>query len=299
MDSYACAISEPVTSVGNAPVCLIEENPYRLVSLWDMLRAHAEKFTAATHYISTIEWHAINSPIVEGIENPLEREARLGRLKGIVKDLGDECARLGIRSTKRHIDRFLFHQELSAEIVANFMQEIFQRFQDDLRDQIFVQIPQTHASLYENPLDGWEPVIERIDCKVDISEAGLCLALERSSASVFHIIGVLQACLNVLAKSLRVKVDLETSTWNKIINHMETGVNQKQLIGSKSKWKKELEPFYSEVLFDLKAIKNAWRNPTMHFWKGATEAEARKIYDRTKDFALLICRGPVKFKSVK
>jgi len=54
-------------------------------------------------------------------------------------------------------------------------------------------------------------------------------------------------------------------------------------------WKR-VEPFYSEALSDLRSVKNAWRNPTMHFTRDYEEEDAKKILDRTEAFMVHIAK---------
>ena len=98
---------------------------------------------------------------------------------------------------------------------------------------------------------------------------------------MYHLSGIVQLVLEALAKVLRVPLSPHTDTWNKLINDIEAGMKAKQVSSSKGKWK-AIEPFYAEVLSDIRAIKNAWRNPTMHFRRTYTEEQAGKLYSRVQ-----------------
>ena len=45
-----------------------------------------------------------------------------------------------------------------------------------------------------------------------------------------------------------------------------------------------MEPFYTEAVLDLRAIKNAWRNPTMHFRRKYDESQALRVYETVGEF---------------
>jgi hypothetical protein len=289
----------PSADERNAIAWSPEEHQHSLVSLRDMLQAYADGFVRAAGYVTRIESYALMCSITCNPISILQREAETGRLKHELIALRDECVRLGLTSTAARIDLFLPIPDPDLALVASVMQEIALRFRDDLARETFVKIQVAQAPLYADPTKGWEPVIEKIGCNFDITEAGTCFALERYPACVFHLMGIVQECLNALARSLKVKIDLETSTWNTIIEKMEKAVKEKrgvEVLQDKSRWKKTLEPFYAEAIHQIGRLKDAWRNPTLHYWRSASEPEARKIYDITRDFSLLMAVGPVRFK---
>jgi hypothetical protein len=144
-------------------------------------------------------------------------------------------------------------------------------------------IPGTHARYYDNPIKGWESVLDKFPFAVEnVEEASKCLAVGRSTACVFHLLGVVQDALEALAKKLAIKLDPYNDTWNGLINKIEHGLDAKRASVPKKTWK-AIEPFYSELVSDIKAVKNAWRNPTMHFRRTYTDVQAQKIYARVQD----------------
>ena len=59
------------------PACLHLENPNRLVSLLEMLRAYAERFVRASHYMSAIGWTAVQTAQGDEVQRgQLTREAK-------------------------------------------------------------------------------------------------------------------------------------------------------------------------------------------------------------------------------
>src|ERR1017187_2364314 len=82
-----CAVSSEAL-----PACLRLENPNRLVSLLEMLRAYAERFVRASHYMSAIGWTAVQAAQGNEVQkSQLTREAKSGRLTKIVTDLKADC----------------------------------------------------------------------------------------------------------------------------------------------------------------------------------------------------------------
>ena len=81
--------------------------------------------------------------------------------------------------------------------------------------------------------------------------------------------GVMQVGLAELADHLDIVIDLNIHDWNAIIGKIGAAVSaikppKVASTTTKSEWK-EFEPFYSEMMSDARAVKDAWRNPTAHF----------------------------------
>jgi hypothetical protein len=89
-------------------------------------------------------------------------------------------------------------------------------------------------------------------------------------------------------------IDLQTDDWNNIITKIEGAVIQKgkgaTAPKAKSEWKK-VEPLYNEMISDVRAVKNAWRNPTAHFRRTYNEEQAEKVLRRVRDFMRNLATG--------
>lgn len=113
----------------------------------------------------------------------------------------------------------------------------------------------------------------------DIEEAGKCLALSRGTATVFHLMRVMEAGLKALAKPLGIPY---APTWESYITQIGTKIGEKHKRKT-AKWKRE-EPFFRDVLGDLQTVKIAWRNPTMHIVRHYTPEEAEEIFRAVRGF---------------
>ena len=102
---------------------------------------------------------------------------------------------------------------------------------------------------------------------------------------MYHLSGAVQEALECLSRQLKVPLDPTTDTWNGLINKIDSAFKAKQASSPKKTWK-ALEPFYSELVSDIKAIKNAWRNPTMHFRRIYSDTQAEKVYGRVQEFMI-------------
>jgi hypothetical protein len=126
----------------------------------------------------------------------------------------------------------------------------------------------------------------------DLREAGRCFALGRYSGVVLHCMGVVQAGLEELARHLHIKINIQVDDWNNIIAGVEGGIvrKKKKILGGNPsrpqqiKWAK-VEPFYNDIISEVRAIKNAWRNPGFHFRRrDFDEGKSKEVLDRVKEF---------------
>jgi hypothetical protein len=76
-----------------------------------------------------------------------------------------------------------------------------------------------------------------------------------------------------------------SDTWNTIIVKVDKAIAANTATTPKKSWKKR-EVFYSELVSDIRAMKNAWRNPTMHFRRNYTDEQATKVYLRVQEFMI-------------
>lgn len=111
----------------------------------------------------------------------------------------------------------------------------------------------------------------------DISEASKCMAFERWTACVMHLMRVLEVGLGSLAKSF----DLDPNeNWNTLLNQIEAKLKE---VGKKTHGADE-EQFAAEAATHFRSIKNAWRNHAMHARETYDEERAVAIYDSVRSF---------------
>jgi hypothetical protein len=112
----------------------------------------------------------------------------------------------------------------------------------------------------------------------DIQEAGTCLALERATASVMHLMRVLEAGLAVLAKTLGVT---KQNDWGRYLREIDDALAASiEASGARS----ADEQFYAEVATTIDHMRRAWRNPTMHPEKTYSPERAEEILQSVRSF---------------
>ncbi|MES0003714.1 hypothetical protein NKJ64_00960 [Mesorhizobium sp. M0062] len=162
------------------------------------------------------------------------------------------------------------------------LSEIVSRIRDDCRARIYLQMSPDHRALYEpvGPLFG-EDVEQKFPIALDdIAEAGKCLAVGQGTATVFHLMRVVEAGLRALAADLSIDYAPSWESYKKKLEKLLDSANHANLThGQKAK-----RPFYQDALGDVVAIKTAWRNPTMHIVKSYDVGQAAVIWAATESF---------------
>lgn len=108
----------------------------------------------------------------------------------------------------------------------------------------------------------------------EIIHAAKCFTFGEFTAAAFHLMRITEAGVFALARGIGNPID-ETKNWGKFFKQFDqqSAVDPRNRTG---KWK-----LYSSFLDDaganLRAVKNAWRNPTMHLEKQYDEEQSEQL----------------------
>jgi hypothetical protein len=117
------------------------------------------------------------------------------------------------------------------------------------------------ASHFTEPLQSWsEAILAFRSSRDDIEEAEKCFALERNTACVFHLMRALESPLKCLSAEL--VIVKHSPTWDAYLSKMAESILAK--FPDKSKAHADKRAYFAALEGHLRAIKTAWRNPTMH-----------------------------------
>lgn len=198
------------------------------------------------------------------------------------------CNSLDLDSAIPKIDR-IYHNLRSgpcnALATTGELRELRERIDDQCKQRWFVYVPPRLVDYFgKRDLFGSAVAGRFPSAGDDIENAGNCLAVSQPTAVVHHCMGIMQVGLTAVARNLGCTVDLYVDTWDQIIQKIEGAVKARSAsVKPKSRWKRQ-EPFYSEIVSDLRAVKNAWRNPTAHFRRTYNETQALKVLEKVRDF---------------
>jgi hypothetical protein len=113
---------------------------------------------------------------------------------------------------------------------------------------------------------------------VEIEEAGKCLALDRSTACVFHLMRVLEIGLQAFGANLGI-LDSPDKNWQVILNNVNGAIKR---LAQSTREEKEYLGKCSAVAVHLQHVKDAWRNDVMHPISSYTPEQALDIWNQTR-----------------
>lgn len=266
-----------------------EATPFRLVSLLDMLQIYAEEFRLMMATLAELRegmpWQQIHRTEAGAAITSVDDGVIL-LLQARLNDMQPTLVNLDMKTSLKHLVRM--QQEIdtvsSFEEVLRFVQELEQRIHDELEDRIFLSIQAGDAIYYNNKCLFGEDVARLFPTAVfDIEEAGKCLACGRYTAAIFHLMRILEDGVHKLGSKLVPTVSLNNLTWGTMLQqHIQPAIRS---LPTTTKEETEYRDKCQDIHASLCAVKDAWRNPTMH--KVATtytEEAAKEIFVASRTF---------------
>jgi HEPN domain-containing protein len=246
------------------PVCLCPwlENPYRLVSLWDMLSFDAGRLVRSMQFLAEttriLEGPGFNQGLFADLINP---KFYLNSIRDVVEYCGEMPFPMTEVPLKRILRLANGSQPFTVKAMAELLGEAARRLRDEAGIYTLLRVSAERSRFYSEPRANWEDVIKRFPNTVsDIEEANICFSLERYPACVFHSVQVIETGLIALGSFLGVKDP--KSGWTATANELERIVKKRYA---------DLTPFESQYIGLLKqiqatvvALQDAWRNKISH-----------------------------------
>lgn len=170
-------------------------------------------------------------------------------------------------------------QNLSSASFA--MQQIYNNLGAELSQRFIFCLEGQEGSLYaqDHGLFGDHVDTAFPDAIEDISEAGKCLALQRSTAAVFHLMRAMESAVAALAEKLDAVIinkNGETLPWGVLVSNIKEKIDLLDNGAVKDDW------YALHAL--LHSANRAFRTKTAHPKKTYSEAEALTVYHATKSF---------------
>jgi len=284
------------TSQRAKPVCLFE-NPYRLVSLWDIVI----EFSGATLFMCGVGleetshaamWDAGlgQMPFQVSILHQPVNDKTAQRAVEWVSSVVRICDRLGApisASTARDIvGRLEGNEKPSFNWLKHQMGSLKELIRKELREKLFVYISPEKLRFVSNDERGisfGQAVVDSFpSTRFDICEAGVCLAASRATAAVFHLMRVLEIGLSAFAGKFDIPSD--HTNWHNIIEGIEKAVRSMGSNPNRAADWKDQQEFFSQAASHFMSFKDAWRNYTAHSRGVFTEERAALIFDSVRSF---------------
>jgi len=186
-------------------------------------------------------------------------------MTGIMKDVERAKADASLLFTDRN--KMQFHIE-----------HVTERIIDELEQETFHHVPSDKDRFYhKDDLFGVEIGKKFPKAREDLTNAGTSYAVGLNTACVFHLMRVMEHCVQRFGRKLQVSIDVNKESWATIMDHVNNAV--KALPGgrhTKAAQSKKKER-YSLAAARLDHVRIVSRNDTMHPKATYDEKEATEI----------------------
>jgi hypothetical protein len=202
----------------------------------------------------------------------------------------EDAKALGLLScfdqTERIIQRFRDGPAISPSEYAEMLQALLDRFLDETARHQYFMLPYHKLYFYSEARVIFGEHVNKSfqSAQKDIECAAKCYAFGTNTAAVFHLMRVVEVGLRALGKSLNEpSLDPKRNpTWETILRRCDDEL-RKPLKDRSQEWSTDGQ-FYSDATANLRAVKDAWRNSTMHVERDYDEDEALSVFNAVKGF---------------
>jgi len=260
----------------------------KLVRLADMLKLYATLYVNIGSHINEILNRCLaatgSGSGVMTIPSDLSTED-LDYFKKTIKLIRKECEAHGFSATEESLEYFDVRFEGSLPSygeVKEFFIHLGYTFTGELNQHLFVQIPLEKKG-YFNRDDLFDAEVNAKFPKVasDTKSAGDCYATGNPTASVFHLMCILEVGLDSLSAALG--IPYSEKNWNEIFRSIEEAIAKINEHGGNPDWKND-KSFYSQAVLEFKFFRDAWRNHAIHARAKYSDREAESIFQHVKKF---------------
>jgi hypothetical protein len=224
-----------------------------------MRKLHAASWLALTDVLVSIRELKGDDPLLEGTR---QKASQLG----VVFREDSEGLGLTLTSvTLRKLAALNDSPNATVGDLRHLAEELDGRLKDEMEAGEYLALSRPEAGLF-NSTDpfGGNVIASFPSAQYDIEEAAKCLALDRCTAAVFHLMRALEVGLRLLGLSLNdPSLDpAKNPNWERILSRCRTEL-AKPLKERSPEWQAD-ERFYSAAAERLMAVRDASRNPTVH-----------------------------------
>ena len=264
-----------------------------------MLELNSASFYAVTAALQTLR-HMIDSRRMKSVEEgadgglviTLENDPVLTKhLKDDAEELEGNLRTLGVTLTLMSATKLL--ETISAprgftwESIGKAWDEIHFRLLDELKLTKVLVLQAKDQAYFEptDPLFG-EDFASKFPTEgaFELDEAAKCLALGRPTASVFHLMHLMEIGIRAIARCLQIPDPVKPAerNWSIILKAIKDGMEARWPAAAD---RMAPDPMLFELLHaSLHAVRNPWRNATMHGESKYTDDEAEHILMAVRGF---------------
>jgi hypothetical protein len=212
--------------------------------------------------------------------------------KKLFRDVSDELKVLGLDASADQADRICSRLENESEFeftwseYAESTKALYERIEDETNRRNFFTLSPTKVSYYENAATLFGEQVNKSfpSAQSDIEHAAKCYAYGQNTAAVFHFMRVMEFGLRSLGKSLNnPALDAKKNpSWESILEKCDKEL-KRPLADRSAEWRAN-DVFFSAATANLRSVKDAWRNPTMHVERDYDDEQALSVINAVKGF---------------
>lgn len=289
--SMLAALYSESRSNDTLPVCL-SENTNRLVSLWDIMkRFHAADYGHLIERLTILQ--QTTAALVALGQGGSEAGGYLDELREIASVAKSSCEDLGFEEGQATAFLVSMRAEPSTiPVTVSHIESESVHLKDALLREAFYRnffmVERSYSEyLYRDSLFGAR-VTERFPSAVyDIREAGNCLAMDRNTATVFHLMRAAEYGLRALARDRRITLPkngvLDLASWEEIIKKLEDAELAIQKY-PKTVARESQYLFYHGAMMEFRRFKNSFRNRVMHTREEYDANQAMSAFVHVRSF---------------
>jgi hypothetical protein len=294
-DSVTLGVELRLASMPDGAIAPWDEFPYKLVSWLDMERFAADKFCNICGNLA-------------GMSGEFAKITRitprtLSTLIESLRVVQEKCGEIGLKVSVRQFQAAIENMEtfagedapsgaIHSVQICQVLTDLNIAIASEMGTKLFLRVFPEREDFYEQAeLFGIAVNTSFPGAKEDIKEAGCCYATDRNTATVMHLMRVLEVGLNTLADTLH--VSFERRNWENVINDCEAAIKKISGPAWGADWK-EKQAFYSGVAKDFRYFKDAWRNHAMHYRERYDAVEAKVVLEHVKTFMGQLADGGLK-----
>jgi hypothetical protein len=259
--------------------CLRASRPVSLIKIMKTFRP--EQFVELSRFLTAVltppdGWLGSDEAIIGKKDKAFARD-----VFPHFEEICTELHLIGASATCRKITALHKQRKATFGQFRELAKELHGRLIDEFEASIFMSIDADKVRLFtEKQLFGADVESKFPRTVVDIEEAGKCFAVGRHTATVFHLMRVMEVGLQGFATQVGVQRTQDTN-WQPIIDQATKAVLSLPATTPKEKQRKAK---YHAVLAHLSNVKTAWRNEVMHPKATYTEEQAEEIFNNVRGF---------------
>ena len=255
------------------------EQPFSLLSWWDMEKFSAALFFALGRYLCVIKRNIQTAIDAEGNS----RKTPLGPSSSSQETLNAikiRCENIGLTVSTKSVARIVSLGTAEGATLGDLIDAITHLEQTiiwEMEDRLSAYIPPERASRYDQKeLFGKDVNNKFPTIQFDLVEAGNCYATGRGTAVVFHLMRIMETGVQAFGAKLGVQLTDEKN-WQNILDEINKII---KTLNPKAPATVE----FSQSAANLYAVKLAWRNEVMHPKDTYTLEEADNLIRQVKLF---------------